>query len=30
MKGPKNLGVSKQDLEKTCKGLNIKINYNKT
>jgi hypothetical protein len=29
VKGHKNLGVLKKKLERTCKGLNIKINYNK-
>ncbi len=29
VKGLKNLGVLKKQLERTCKGLNIKINYNK-
>jgi hypothetical protein len=30
MKGLKNLGVLEKHLERTCKGLDIKINYNKT
>jgi hypothetical protein len=30
MKGPKNLGVLKKHLKRTKKGLDIKINYNKT